>query len=65
VDDPRYADVVAQPAPLARAHVAGKTEPTPERWGRARQRLHRHLACIANALAARLRLVDFGINFAA
>ena len=31
VNDQRYADVVEQLAPLARAHVAGKTEPTPER----------------------------------
>ncbi len=29
VNDPRYADVVKQLAALARAHVAGKTEPTP------------------------------------
>jgi arylsulfatase A-like enzyme len=29
VNDPRYAHVVAELAPLARAHVAGKTEPTP------------------------------------
>jgi iduronate 2-sulfatase len=29
VDDPRYASVVAELSALARAHVAGKTEPTP------------------------------------
>ena len=29
VNDPRYADVVKQLSALARAHVAGKTEPTP------------------------------------
>lgn len=30
-NDPRFADVVKQLTPLARAHVAGKTAPTPER----------------------------------
>jgi len=29
VRDPRYAAVVAELSALARAHVAGKTEPTP------------------------------------
>ena len=29
VGDPRYTDVVARLSALARAHVAGKTEPTP------------------------------------
>lgn len=32
VDDPRYAEVVAELRPLARAHVEGKTEPTPTDW---------------------------------
>jgi hypothetical protein len=29
VGDPRHAEVVARLSALARAHVAGKTEPTP------------------------------------
>lgn len=32
VDDPRYADVVARLALLARTHVDGTTEPTPDAW---------------------------------
>jgi hypothetical protein len=33
IDDPRHAAVVAELSALARAHVAGKTEPTPQAVG--------------------------------